>query len=1146
MSQDQEWIVRLQFLEEAQEYLDAIESSLIGLGNGPTASQLDSALRATHSIKGGSAMMGFEELSHVGHRMEDFFKVLKAGNRAEQVNGGLEQLFLSGCDRMRQMTEHYRQRSPIDGAWLDAHIRPILDQLYDALGDPAAEDELAVLSAEAGEDMRVMMFEGEVGPCLDRLEGVLEHPELPLLRQELKIASQELAGLGEMLDLGNFARLCHQVSDVITAVADSQLEAIAGEIIQTLRRSHALVLIGQFESMPEALEISLAAAPQAHDGAAQLNQMPPTTEQANSEQLTVEAEDIGASAFNLSLAAIDDLFTHDSENAAHTMAAFLSEGLGDSLGEIRGEEAVAEASLASPESNADEAIEAMESSSINDATTLDSAPEAVSEVVNAADTEVASTSDIDLEISTVIPEETGLDSDALAALWNDDSFQQDIAGSEIFASPLLAPPEPTTASSQDPIANTEMVAPAPLPDEAETSSNPQNPSKTHHPSPTTASKQEASLRVPTQQIERLSELFGELNTERNGLNLQLKHMRSLVTLLSRRVKALNQANQQLRQSYDRVATQIPTIHPAAHQPAAPSPGTISPSTTSAKESASSHIQLAANISQTEHLSHRFDALEMDHYSDFHLLSQELIESVVQIQEVTNDLETALGDTEGSSREISRTSQQMQVSMTQVRMRPLTEVTNRFPRVLRELSISHSKDVALTVYGGSTLIERDILEALQDPLMHLLRNCFDHGLETSSDRLAQGKSAQGNITIRSGYRGNQVFITVQDDGAGINLDKIRAKVHKMGLTEADIAASGEQALLNMIFEPGFSTAEHVTNLSGRGVGMDVVRTNLEAIRGTIQVETAPGQGTTFTITVPLSLSVTRVLVVESHGMLMAFPANIVEEMQLLNEVEIQTAANQEMIQWQGYTVPLIRLKAWMKFARSPMKPETENTPVIDQQAMLIVSQGQEPYALQCDRYWGEQEVTTRTVEGNVSLPPGFSGCVVLGDGRVVPLVDIEPLLSWILQGGPLAKLATTPMVMAGDETEQQTVMIIDDSITVRRFLAITLEKAGYRVEQAKDGQDALEKLKGGIQPHTMICDIEMPRLDGFGFLGQVKSLPTHKHIPVMMLTSRSGDKHRKLAMSLGATAYFSKPFKKQELLKQLEEFSSHTQPNLALA
>ncbi|MFN5728905.1 MAG: response regulator, partial [Pseudanabaena sp.] len=323
-------------------------------------------------------------------------------------------------------------------------------------------------------------------------------------------------------------------------------------------------------------------------------------------------------------------------------------------------------------------------------------------------------------------------------------------------------------------------------------------------------------------------------------------------------------------------------------------------------------------------------------------------------------------------------------------------------------------------------------------------------------------------------------------------------------------------------------------------MDVVRSNLNVIGGSVRVETEFGQGTTFVLTVPVSLSIARVLLFESNGLQMAILTSAVEEILLIKDTSIYTVANQEVLDWQGYSVPLLKLGDRLHFSRPQFQVETENRPIVDEPLMLVVTRNNVPFGLQVDRYWGEQEVTIRGLQSPIPMPAGFMGCAILGGGKLVPLVDIDSLLTWSIADidAPPSKTLTLPSER-GDR--RATVLIVDDSINVRRFLAMTLEKSGYRVEQAKDGLEAMEKLRKlqtlpkSSRVKAVICDIEMPRLDGFGFLVQSRGDENCKNIPVMMLTSRSGSKHRDLAMRLGASAYFAKPFKDNELLQTLSQF-----------
>lgn len=625
--------------------------------------------------------------------------------------------------------------------------------------------------------------------------------------------------------------------------------------------------------------------------------------------------------------------------------------------------------------------------------------------------------------------------------------------------------------------------------------------------PLNARETDNTIRVSLQQIDQLGDLFGELTIERNGLDLQLKRLQYLMGLLKKRIKILDQSNFRLRSAYDSAMT-------------------------------GRELYEVTKKAVSVNFTRDFDSLEMDRYNEFHLISGEVMETIVQVQEITGDLELNLEDTERNARDINRTAKMMQNSLTKVRMRPLSDLLARFPRALREMSLQYGKAVELKVKGGSTLIDRSMLEKLNEPLLHLLRNAFDHGIEPPAVRRQLGKPEKGLIEISAIHRGNQTIITVSDDGGGIDLDKIRAKIKQLGISSDNLLRGNDRDLLNLIFEPGFTTTSEVTDLSGRGVGMDVVRTNLREIRGAIEVDTKPGRGATFTITVPFTLSVVRVLLVETQGMLLAFPSNSIEEIMLLHPEMVIQSAGQEVLNWEGYMIPLIRLHRYFQSPPNQGRLDTETIPLINQPVVLMIASGEDLVGMQVERYWGEQEVTIRQVEGNLKMPPGFSGCTILGDGRVVPLIDAITLLRYITDPTSMSSqnfLAEQLAATSAPEGQKATIMVVDDSINVRRFLALTLEKAGYRVEQAKDGQEALEKLRS-VSVGLVICDIEMPRLDGYGFLSQVKASAESKKIPVIMLTSRSGDKHRQLALNLGASDYFSKPFKEQDLLQTIQKLA----------
>jgi two-component system, chemotaxis family, sensor histidine kinase and response regulator PixL len=1025
MSQDKEHEIQMQFLEEATDYLNTLEEVLLEIDttNRIEIDKINAALRAAHSIKGGAGMMGFRALSDLAHRIEDSFKVLKTKRNTLEIDTELQSLLLSGVDWLRQIVELHSQGNVLDSEWLGTFCYPVFDELHQRLGDPTPEDASTMLTPEDGQDIIPLLFESEVEASLQRLELILADKQpASSLKEEVSIMAAELGGLGEMLQLESFSRLCESVTHHLEYADPVHVSRICRAALDGWRRSQALVLTNQLDSLPTEIEVA---------------NLPTTI--AESPIPVIESELI-------------------------------------------------------PPDN----------------------------VPNPGVTEVAIANWLDDEVLNT-------NFEALEAAFAEESATIDFEEVQL--------PEPVAAfdrkNNNYPFNQfTEAKAePAEKPKERES--------------------QENTVRVPSKQLEQINDLFGELIIQRNGLNLQLDRLRKLVRNLNQRVQVLDRENQSLRAGYDRIATQSLT---SLNNPNGNS-GENDCQTASDREL---ELNLGLNLGLNIELDHkngipsinnRFDALEMDRYNELNLLSQEVMETIVQVQEVTTDLQISLDDTDNISRKLNKTSKQLQRKLTQVRMRPLADVVDRFPRALRELCIEYGKNVQLKIEGGSTLIERSILELLNDPLMHLMRNAFDHGIEAPSGRIAAGKTEQGTIEIKATHIGNRTIITLRDDGRGISLEKIRNRALEMGLDAALLGQASDEELLSLIFEPGFTTSDEVTALSGRGVGMDVVRNNLKQVRGDIKINTEIGVGTTFRLSVPFTLSVARVLLVETNRMLLAFPTDAIEEIFLQQEELVFAMANGEVLNWQGNMLPLIRLGKYLEFSCPRYdNPNLETAPAINAESVLIFQGNSQPVAVLVDRTWGEQEVAIRLVEGNIPLPAGFNNCTILGDGRVLPLVNVGELLHAIAtsertprnQQLPSARLKTAFLTPQEEKptplpsNQKGTILIVDDSINVRRFLALTLEKAGYLVEQAKDGQDAMEKLQAGLRVQAVICDIEMPRIDGYGFLGRVKSNNDFKGIPIAMLTSRSSDKHRQLAMQLGARAYFSKPYNEQELLRTLEQ------------
>ena len=704
----------------------------------------------------------------------------------------------------------------------------------------------------------------------------------------------------------------------------------------------------------------------------------------------------------------------------------------------------------------------------------------------------------------------------LGADWDDDRRQPDV-GTLILDSPLELFSE--LAAFDSPEFPTDLGALRVIQQTA-------IPDTVSPPSLSTSKRQSQTVRVPVEYLQQFNTVFGKLILERNAIDLRLAEIQNYTGLMRKRMKQLESSNQELRQWYDKAA--ILFQRGSANERLIPTPeNTIAPA----------NLPILKSITSQ---SLEFDLLEMDRYNDLHLVSQTQIETIVQLQEVTADIELSLQEMTRSVTSLNQTTRTLQVNLTRTQTLPFADVVKRFPRLIRDLSVQFGKSVTLQIQGENIGIDRAMLENLSDPLMHLLRNAFDHGIEDPATRIAAGKSTQGSIVLTASQRSGETMITIADDGGGVKLDRIRDRLQQMGLPAAEVAKMPEAQLLDVIFEPGFSTAASLTELSGRGVGMDVVRTNLEQVRGNIRIETQPGIGTTFIIRVPLTLSIVKVMLLERSGFFFAVSVDSVKE--IIHFQPDLVTADGTKITWQSQSIPLIALEQGISFGRNSRTFGLPGRPTISQPTVLIVGEDRRSRAFYIDRYWGEQEVTLRSIDSPMPLTPGFGNSIILGDGRVVPLLDPIQFASWILDTPnsiarekshhQFVESSLVEIDAVAEPIQAQTILVIDDSINVRRYLAVMLEKEGYQVEQAKDGQEAVEKLLAGLIVQAAICDIEMPRLDGYGVLETLRSNQDFEDLPILMLTSRNSEKHRMLAINLGASAYFSKPYTESELLAML--------------
>lgn len=641
----------------------------------------------------------------------------------------------------------------------------------------------------------------------------------------------------------------------------------------------------------------------------------------------------------------------------------------------------------------------------------------------------------------------------------------------------------------------------------------------------TAALSNPVMRVEVRHLDSINNLVGELVVIRNSMEQNQTRLRQFLDGLLGRVQQLGDLGQRMRDQYDRSLLESALF---SSRSSSAYGGTVTVGFGRNGEGSSRGRRSHSSGQE-------FDKLEMDQFTAFHALAQEIIELIVRVRESSSDIEFAVDEAEQITRQFRQVTTQLQEGLNRARMVPFSQVADRLPRAIRDLSIKTGKQASLVVEGRDTLIDKAILEELYDPMTHLVNNALVHGIETPEERRRAGKPPEGKITVKAFYQGNQTIIIVSDDGAGIPVEKVKAKAQRLGLLSEQ---ADEDEVFNVLFHPGFSVREasEVDDLAGRGVGLDVVRRNITDLRGSIQVDSVRGKGTTFTIRLPLTLSISKAMVCVSDKALIAFPLDGVEEMLDVPADEVQPdEQGRPSILWRDQRLPFQPLSNLLAYSRSHSRSRSEVYSITQDEGIIpiVILQSAGQYvALQVDSFVEEQEIVIKQLRGPVPKPPGISGATVLGNGRVLPIADIIELVD--IAHGRRRDLnrfwldhrdeEPTP-----EEVRQTTVLIVDDSITVRELLSMSFQKVGYRVEQARDGQDAWEKLRGGLPCDLIFCDIEMPRMDGLELLTRLREDSNFKHLPVAMLTSRGAERHRQTARELGATAYFTKPYLEEELL-----------------
>ncbi|MDX2464137.1 MAG: Hpt domain-containing protein [Porticoccus sp.] len=524
----------------------------------------------------------------------------------------------------------------------------------------------------------------------------------------------------------------------------------------------------------------------------------------------------------------------------------------------------------------------------------------------------------------------------------------------------------------------------------------------------------------------------------------------------------------------------------------------------------------------------FDPLEMDRYSQLQQLSRSLLESSSDLQDLKN---TLVDKSRGADSELlrqSRINTDLQEQLMQARMVPFFRIVPRLRRMVRQLSNELGKKVELFLANVEGEMDRSMMEQMLPPLEHMIRNSIDHGIESSEERLRAGKPEMGAISVGLHREGGDILIQLSDDGRGLNLESIRRRAIQLGLM-SESSDLGDQEIIQFIFQPGFSTNEEVTQVSGRGVGMDVVNSQVRELGGFVQTVTRKGEGTQFSIRLPFTVSVNRALMIEIGEDRYALPLNSVDGVVRVSSMELE----------HYYRFPDARLeyaggRYEVRYLGSLLSEEL--TPKVDMSVesvfLVLVHSETRLYAVQVDRLAGSSEIVVKSLGPQFSKVPGLSGATLLGDGRVVVILDLLALLRAQITAKPGVEVLDSRDDLSQSETP--VVMVVDDSVTVRKVACRFLEREGFQVVTARDGIEAMKLLQES-QPDIMLLDIEMPRMDGFEVARRVKANEELKHIPIIMITSRTGDKHRERAMNLGVEGYLGKPYQEEALLEAMSKF-----------
>lgn len=1088
------------FLEEAPDLLETIEQELFfindnSLDRKERGLRVNNLMRATHTLKGGAANVGLETIKTVAHHIEDVFKALY--NPELEIDRETKKLLYEIYECLRDPLSAEFSQINIDHEEVLNRSAVVFAELQNKLGDYLTGQDAFPTSEELGLDIVESLFQSVIPERINELSNAINDPDSNAVGEVLRSQAEIFVGLAESINLPGLGEVARAILKALELHPEQEIE-IAKIAIANLEAAQEAVNNGDRQRGGEtSAELAqLAGLSIAIDTV----EIVDTSVDVDMEEIAAESIDPG----NLFDEDVEAFFADDS-------------GIISSDEEIDSAEELTEIIVESNEIfDVSPEIDTAESQQ-------DTSTELVSEIWGENEVLSSETDSMDTKIQDL--------SQNVEQIWGEEievDNQNSVVESEIVSSvstPVKEVPSPKVNSAP--------------------SSLPKSPPKSSSKAPVSQ-----TVRVNLESLENLNDLVGEILIQQNQNVLKDEQVYGSVQELTNKIKFNEQVINQIIDLVDEIC-----LSPQQQKVFQELPEKLEKIT-------SKHSSTLKNSKSSQSKLQSIDALEQT--SKLNQLLKLANDSNIELSQIGEKIKNFNKQSRRSTQKQQRMLLNMRDELIDTRMSPVGRIFNRFSPMIQQLANSYEKQVELNITGSHILIDKTIEEKLYNPLLHLVRNAFDHGVETPEKRIQSGKPETATIELRAYYQGSRTIIEVRDDGNGINLEKVKERGLKQNLITPQQANHVSPAqLLELLFEPGFSTAAGVSELSGRGVGLDVVRTQIEELKGSISIESVPAQGTIFSLQIPLTLTIAKLMLIQARGITYALLIDAIERIILPTPEQINELDSQKVLHLQTETgnqvIPIRELRNLMEYPRTPLTNPTFAERNMPRPVLLLRRQGG-LIGLEVEQILGEQELVIRPLGSAIAPPNYVYGCSILRDSRLTLVVDGVALVRAFQDktgyGSQQAYLTAydQPALPSSEENQQQqqqlppasdnvaeTLLLVDDSSSLRHSISMSLEKISDRVLKAENGLKALEQLHKEKNVDLVVCDLEMPYMNGFQFLKAVSQHPDFSKIPVIMLTSRDSDKHRQLALELGATAYLTKPHNEQDLFAAIKNILHQNVP-----